>query len=109
VVHRERHRLASHGASPTDTSPCQTGPEIGVASTKAFTAPLVDLYMLAILLADLRGTLDDATRGSLIDNLRLVPDLVGQCLDRGSRRRGRRRALKDTTHCLYLGAASTCP
>ena len=33
----------------------QTGPEIGVASTKAFTAPLVDQYMLAILLADLRG------------------------------------------------------
>jgi len=36
----------------------QTGPEIGVASTKAYTAPLVDLYMLAILLADLRGTID---------------------------------------------------
>jgi glucosamine--fructose-6-phosphate aminotransferase (isomerizing) len=33
-----------------------TGPEIGVASTKAYTAPLVDLYMLAIYLADLRGT-----------------------------------------------------
>src|SRR5512143_3442718 len=38
----------------------QTGPEIGVASTKAFTAPLVDQYMLAILLADLRGTLTPA-------------------------------------------------
>ena len=34
----------------------QTGPEIGVASTKAFTAPLIDQYMLAMLLADLRGT-----------------------------------------------------
>jgi len=40
----------------------QTGPEIGVASTKAFTAPLVDQYMLAILLADLRGTIDEQTR-----------------------------------------------
>ena len=40
----------------------QTGPEIGVASTKAYTAPLVDLYMLAILLADLRGTLDSKAR-----------------------------------------------
>jgi glutamine---fructose-6-phosphate transaminase (isomerizing) len=39
----------------------QTGPEIGVASTKAFTAPLVDLYMLAVLLADLRGTIDEKT------------------------------------------------
>jgi len=40
----------------------QTGPEIGVASTKAFTAPLVDLYMLAVLLADLRGAITDETR-----------------------------------------------
>ena len=40
----------------------QTGPEIGVASTKAFTAPLIDQYMLAVLLADLRGVIDDETR-----------------------------------------------
>ena len=87
----------------------QTGPEIGVASTKAFTAPLVDLYMLAILLADLRGTLDDATRGALIDNLRLVPDLVGQCLDREADVEAVARALKDTTHCLYLGRGINMP
>jgi glucosamine--fructose-6-phosphate aminotransferase (isomerizing) len=87
----------------------QTGPEIGVASTKAFTAPLVDLYMLAILLADLRGTLDDATRGTLIDNLRLVPDLVGQCLDREADVEAVARALKDTTHCLYLGRGINMP
>jgi glutamine---fructose-6-phosphate transaminase (isomerizing) len=60
----------------------QTGPEIGVASTKAFTAPLVDLYMLAVLLGELRGTLTDAERRKLVNDLRLVPDLVGRCLDR---------------------------
>ena len=60
----------------------QTGPEIGVASTKAFIAPLIDQYMLAVLLADLRGTLDDATRRTLVADLRLVPDLVGRTLDR---------------------------
>ncbi len=32
----------------------QVGPEIGVVSTKAFTAPLIDMYLLAIYLADLR-------------------------------------------------------
>jgi glucosamine--fructose-6-phosphate aminotransferase (isomerizing) len=37
----------------------QVGPEIGVASTKAYTAPLVDQYMLAVLLADKRGLLSD--------------------------------------------------
>ena len=47
----------------------QTGPEIGVASTKAFTAPMVDLYMLAILLADLRGTLNSKTRQELVSEL----------------------------------------
>jgi len=60
----------------------QSGPEIGVASTKAFTAPLVDLYMLAVLLADLRGTITAGERRKLVADLRLVPDLVGHCLDR---------------------------
>ncbi len=87
----------------------QTGPEIGVASTKAFTAPLVDLYMLAILLADLRGTLDEKTRLKLVADLRLVPDLVGQCLDREPEVLRVARALKDTSHCLYLGRGINMP
>ena len=58
----------------------QTGPEIGVASTKAFTAPLVDQYMLAILLADLRGTLDEKQRRALVADLRLIPSLAGRAL-----------------------------
>ncbi len=60
----------------------QTGPEIGVASTKAFTAPLIDQYMLAILLADLRGVIDEKTRRALVADLRLIPDLVGRTLER---------------------------
>ena len=60
----------------------QTGPEIGVASTKAFTAPLIDQYMLAILLADLRGAIDEKTRKALVADLRLIPDLVGRTLER---------------------------
>ena len=60
----------------------QVGPEIGVASTKAYTAPLVDLYMLAILLGEMRGTLDEKKRRQLVEDLRLVPDLAGRCLDR---------------------------
>ena len=59
----------------------QAGPEIGVASTKAFTAPLVDLYMLAVLLADLRGIIDEKTRKNLVADLRLVPDLAGRVLN----------------------------
>jgi glutamine---fructose-6-phosphate transaminase (isomerizing) len=87
----------------------QTGPEIGVASTKAFTAPLVDLYMLAILLADLRGVIDAPVRKKLVADLRLVPDLVGQCLDRETDVQSAARALKDTSHCLYLGRGINMP
>jgi glucosamine--fructose-6-phosphate aminotransferase (isomerizing) len=87
----------------------QTGPEIGVASTKAFTAPLVDLYMLALLLADLRGQLDDRNRKRLVNDLRLVPDLVGQCLDRESQVETVAQALKETSHCLYLGRGINMP
>jgi glutamine---fructose-6-phosphate transaminase (isomerizing) len=87
----------------------QTGPEIGVASTKAFTAPLVDLYMLAILLADLRGVLSKAERRALVNDLRLVPDLVGQCLDREAQVEEVARALKNAQHCLYLGRGINMP
>jgi glucosamine--fructose-6-phosphate aminotransferase (isomerizing) len=87
----------------------QTGPEIGVASTKAYTAPLVDLYMLAILLADLRGTLPEAKRRLLIADLRLVPDLAGRCLDREAEVEKVARALMNTSHCLYLGRGINMP
>jgi glucosamine--fructose-6-phosphate aminotransferase (isomerizing) len=87
----------------------QTGPEIGVASTKAFTAPLVDQYMLAILLADLRGTLDEKTRRALVSDLRLVPDLAGRTLAREAEVEKLAHALKDIRDCLYLGRGINMP
>lgn len=87
----------------------QTGPEIGVASTKAFTAPLVDLYMLAILLADLRGTLDPAVRARLVADLSRIPDLVGRCLDREPEVEAIARSLKDVRNALYLGRGINMP
>ncbi len=87
----------------------QSGPEIGVASTKAFTAPLVDQYMLAILLADLRGALDDKTRRALVSDLRLIPDLVGRTLSREPQIEKVAHALKDIRDCLYLGRGINMP
>jgi len=87
----------------------QTGPEIGVASTKAFTAPLVDQYMLAILLADLRGTIDEKTRRALVSDLRLIPDLVGRTLEREEEYASVAHALKDIRDCLYLGRGINMP
>ncbi len=87
----------------------QTGPEIGVASTKAFTAPLVDQYMLAILLADLRGVIDDKTRRALVADLRLIPDLAGRVLDTEPEIEKVAHALKDIAGCLYLGRGINMP
>jgi glucosamine--fructose-6-phosphate aminotransferase (isomerizing) len=87
----------------------QAGPEIGVASTKAYTAPIIDLYMLAVLLADLRGTIDDAARRKLVADLRLVPDLAGQCLEREGEVETIARELKDVFHCLFLGRGIHMP
>jgi glutamine---fructose-6-phosphate transaminase (isomerizing) len=87
----------------------QVGPEIGVASTKAFTAPLVDLYMLAVLLADLRGTISEKERKALVKDLALVPDLVGRCLDREKEVITVAQALKDTRNALYLGRGINMP
>src|SRR4030066_1890793 len=87
----------------------QAGPEIGVASTKAFTAPIVDLYMLAILLADLRGNLNDKSRRSLVRDLLKIPDLVGKCLDRQRDVEAVAEILKETRNCLYLGRGINMP
>ena len=87
----------------------QTGPEVGVASTKAFTAPLVDQYMLAILLADLRGVIDDETRMSLVADLRLVPDLAGRVFDTEPEIEKVAHVLKDIQNCLYLGRGINMP
>ena len=87
----------------------QVGPEIGVASTKAYTAPLVDLYMLAILLGDMRGTLDEKKRRQLVEDLRLVPDLAGRCLDREDEIKKVAESLLEVNNALYLGRGVNMP
>jgi len=87
----------------------QTGPEICVASTKAFTAPLVDLYMLAVLLADMRGTLSVEERKHLVEDLRLVPELAGRCLDRENEVEQVAELLKESRDMLYLGRGINMP
>ena len=87
----------------------QTGPEIGVASTKAFTAPLVDLYMLAVLLADLRGTLSLKERKDLLAALSRIPDQVGCVLDREPEVVAVARTMKDVRDALYLGRGVNMP
>ena len=74
--------LGSQSARISDgIIPMQAGPEIGVASTKAFTTSLVDQYLLACALGDLRGTVTSRRLRQLIDDLAHLPDLAGRVLD----------------------------
>ena len=57
------------------------GPEIGVASTKAFTTSIVDQYLLALKLGELRGTLTAQQMQQYIQDIARLPDLVGQVMD----------------------------
>ncbi len=87
----------------------QVGPEIGVASTKAFTAPLIDLYLLAVYLGDLRGVLPPEKRYELVQDLMGVPAWVGQCLEREPEIVKLARKFKNTKHMLYLGRGINMP
>ncbi|MEI2691857.1 MAG: glutamine--fructose-6-phosphate transaminase (isomerizing) [Anaerolineae bacterium] len=60
------------------------GPEIGVASTKAFTASVVDQYLLALALAQARDSIGPAHRRRLVDDLAHLPRLMGQVLDQSA-------------------------
>lgn len=59
----------------------QAGPEIGVASTKAFTASVTDLFLLGLYLGQERGILSEAERIELIQAVASLPGLAGTLLD----------------------------
>lgn len=79
------------------------GPEIGVASTKAFTAQVTVLIMMAILLGRRRGVLDDERYNELINELALVPDKIERILQADPLVLKISERFKDATNFLYLG------
>lgn len=87
----------------------QTGPEIGVASTKAFTAPLMDLFMLAIFLADIRETISNRKRIELVKELISTPSLVSICLEREPEIIKLANRFKNMHNTLYLGRGINMP
>jgi glucosamine--fructose-6-phosphate aminotransferase (isomerizing) len=86
-----------------------TGPEIGVASTKAFTASLVDLYLLGCYLGALRGTLQGAQLRQAVDHLALLPDLLGRVLEHGDAYDVLANHFHAREHFLYLGRGINYP
>jgi len=87
----------------------QVGPEIGVASTKAFTAPILDLYMIAVFLADLRGVINEQRRLELVKDLLSVPSLVEKALETEKAIKEIASRYKDTKGALYIGRGVNMP
>ena len=85
------------------------GPEIGVASTKAFTTQLVVLACLTIALARAKGRIDAAGEAALSAALTEVPARASEVLDHDERILGIASDLADTRDVIYLGRGTAYP
>jgi len=85
------------------------GPEIGVASTKAFTTQLVALYLLALRLAAARRTLSGAEIAAHLLDLSELPRKIEEVLKNEAAIAGVARKYKDATDFLYLGRGISYP
>ncbi|NDJ62454.1 MAG: glutamine--fructose-6-phosphate transaminase (isomerizing) [Chloroflexi bacterium] len=85
------------------------GPEIGVASTKAFTSSMVDQYLLALYLGQLRGVLTPDQRAQHVQDLAHLPDLVSRTLERHEAVEALAQQLHHFTDFLYLGRGINYP
>nr|WP_321406128.1 glutamine--fructose-6-phosphate transaminase (isomerizing) [uncultured Carboxylicivirga sp.] len=85
------------------------GPEIGVASTKAFTSQVTVLTMMAMLLGKTKGNLSKEEYSNLIDELTQVPDKIKTILQKGEEIRKISETYKNATNALYLGRGYLFP
>ncbi|HZH26316.1 MAG TPA: glutamine--fructose-6-phosphate transaminase (isomerizing) [Azospirillaceae bacterium] len=85
------------------------GPEIGVASTKAFTTQLSVLACLAVAVARARGTIDAREEGRIAASLREVPARVAEVLAHDDTIQGIAREIAEARDVLYLGRGSSYP
>ncbi len=85
------------------------GPEIGVASTKAFTAQLVALYLLALRLAEARQALSCDEIQQHLDTLKGLPGLIERTLECDAAVQQVARRHYQKANALYLGRGSTYP
>ena len=95
---------ASHGGAYT-----HAGPEIGVASTKAFTAQLAVLTMIALKIANIKGTISHERYMLLLKELNEVPEKVAWVLKNSGKVKALAEKYKDADDFLYLGRGYNFP
>ncbi len=85
------------------------GPEIGVASTKAFTAQVTVLTLMALYMAQQRGTITQSKLIDLLTELDNIPSMVEKCLLSNDRIKEIAAKFKDARNFLFLGRGSGFP
>lgn len=85
------------------------GPEIGVASTKAFTAQVTVLILMALAVARKKGTINESRFRRIITELDLIPEKISKILEKSKEIKEIAKSYKDATNALYLGRGSSFP
>jgi len=85
------------------------GPEIGVASTKAFTAQVTVLTLVALYIAQQRGSLTTSKLTSLLTELYVIPEKIQAVLATNELIKNIALKIKDASNCLFLGRGSGFP
>ena len=85
------------------------GPEIGVASTKAFTTQITVLTMIALRLAKAKGTLSNSDFHRYLQELEIIPEKVKEALETNDKAKEIAAIFKDAPNCLYLGRGYNFP
>jgi glucosamine--fructose-6-phosphate aminotransferase (isomerizing) len=86
-----------------------SGPEIGVASTKAFTGQLAVLTMMALKIAKAKGTIDNNRYQHLLEELHAIPEKVAEILKDTSNIQAIAAKYQHATDFLYLGRGYNFP
>jgi glutamine---fructose-6-phosphate transaminase (isomerizing) len=85
------------------------GPEIGVASTKAFTTQITVLTMIALRLAKAKGTMSNSDFHRHLQELEVIPEKVAEALKTNDSAKAIAAVFKDSPNCLYLGRGYNFP
>jgi len=85
------------------------GPEIGVASTKAFTGQVTLLALMALKLATMRGTISKSRFQELVIELEKIPSKIEQVLQKNDQIKYIAGEIKDSTNAIYLGRGVNFP
>lgn len=95
---------ASHGGSYT-----HAGPEIGVASTKAFTAQITVLTLMALELSVIKGTMSESRYRQLLYEVEALPKKIEEVLKLNDKIKEIAYTYKDSSNALYLGRGVSFP